>query len=148
MFEPTIALNHGGKPVPRIGLGTDRINDPAQIETAIRDAGVRHFDTASFYGTEETLGQGISNCIDQGLVQRKDLFVTTKIWHTEYEDPEQALRGSLSKLRLDYVDLYLIHWPANGVAAYKVPMHVLWAKMENLKEIGLAKAIGVSNFNT
>ena len=76
------------------------------------------------------------------------MFITTKIWHTEYEDPEQALRSSLVKLRLEYVDLYLIHWPANGFGAYKVPMHILWAKMEHLKELGLARAIGVSNFNT
>ena len=55
-FEPTIGLNHGGKPMPRVGLGTDRITDPAQIETAIKEAGVRHFDTASFYGTEEAVG--------------------------------------------------------------------------------------------
>ena len=94
-FEPTIALNHGGKPMPRMGLGTDRIFDPAQIETGIKEAGVRHFDTASFYGTEETVGEGIANCISQGVIQREDLFITTKIWHTEYEDPEQALRRSL-----------------------------------------------------
>ena len=78
------------------------------------------------------------------------MFITTKLWHTEYGDPEQSLRESLEKLQLEYVDLYLIHWPVNGMSysgSPKVPMHVLWAKMEQLKELGLARAIGVSNFN-
>lgn len=76
------------------------------------------------------------------------MFVTTKMWHTEYENPEQALRQSLQKLRLEYVDLYLVHWPANGFSTPKVPMHVLWPKMEQLVQLGLTRAIGVSNFNT
>ena len=76
------------------------------------------------------------------------MFVTTKMWHNEYEDPEAALRRSLAKLRLDYVDMYLVHWPNNGFSSPKVPMHVLWPRMERLVELGLTKSIGVSNFNT
>ena len=81
------------------------------------------------------------------MVKREDLFITTKLWDTDYSDPEAALRLSLQKLQVDYVDLYLVHWPMNGVIENKVSMHVLWAKMEKLVELGLTRSIGVSNFN-
>ena len=132
--------------MPRIGFGTGGIMDASQIETAIR-AGYRHLDTASWYKNEEFVGQAIASCIAAGVVQRKDLFITTKMWHTEYEDPEAAIRGCLERLGLDYVDMYLVHWPANGVVENKVPMHVLWPRLEALQQQGLCKAIGVSNFN-
>mmetsp|Transcript_38551 Transcript_38551/g.50530 ORF Transcript_38551/g.50530 Transcript_38551/m.50530 type:complete len:88 (-) Transcript_38551:525-788(-) len=69
------------------------------------------------------------------------------MWHTEYEDPEAALRASLTRLGLDYVDMYLIHWPNNGFSSPKVPMHILWPRVEALQQKGLTKAVGVSNFN-
>ena len=134
--------------MPRLGLGTSKLREASQVEIAIRSAGYRHLDSASFYENEEVVGEGLANCITSGAVQREDMFITTKMWHTEYENPEQALRQSLQKLRLEYVDMYLIHWPANGFSSPKVPMHVLWPKMEQLKEMGLTRAIGVSNFNT
>ena len=65
---------------------------------AIRDAGYRHLDTASMYGSEEAVGEGVARCIKQGHVSREDMFITTKIWSTEYGDPEAALRSSLKKL--------------------------------------------------
>ena len=76
---------------------------------------------------------------------RDDLFVTTKLFHTFFDDPEAALRESLEKLDLEYVDMYLIHWPF--MLLMKTPLHVLWAKMETLVDKGLTKAIGLSNFN-
>lgn len=80
-------------------------------------------------------------------MKREDLFVVTKIWHDEYENPEESLKKSLGKLKLDYVDCYLVHWPNNLLCPSKKPMHVLWAEMEALVEKGLTKSIGVSNFN-
>ena len=132
--------------MPRIGFGTSRIVEPAQVESAIK-VGYRHLDTASFYKNEEVVGQAIKTCIEQGIVTREDLFVTTKLWHNEYQDPEAAIRRSCAKLGLDYVDMYLMHWPNNGFTDPKVPLHVLWPKIEALKTQGLTKAIGVSNFN-
>ena len=61
------------------------------------------------------------------MVRREDMFITTKLWHTDYHDVEGAIRLSLKRLNLDYVDLYLIHWPVNGVGPVKIPMHQLWA---------------------
>lgn len=75
------------------------------------------------------------------------MFVTTKIWQDEYQNPEEALKESLKKLKLDYVNLYLIHWPAGFFTVPKKPLHVLWRQMESLVEKGLTKSIGVSNFN-
>jgi diketogulonate reductase-like aldo/keto reductase len=80
------------------------------------------------------------------VVKREDLFIVTKLWHTEYADPEAALRRSLAKLKLDYVDCYLIHWPNNLASESKKPYHVLWAELEQLAEKGLTKSLGVSNF--
>ena len=133
--------------MPRMGFGTAKIFEASAIESAIEQVGYRSLDTASFYANEEVVGEALANCFERGAVTREEVFVTTKMWHTEYEDPEAALRRSLQKLRLDSVDMYLIHWPWNGIGDIKVPMHVLWPKMERLQQMGLTKAIGVSNFN-
>jgi len=117
--------------MPRMGFGTSGIQDSSVIETAIR-SGYRHLDTASFYGNEAVVGQAIANSIASGVVSRENLFITTKIWHSEYEDPEAAIQGSLSRLGVAYVDMYLIHWPNNGFTAPTVPMHVLWPRIEAL----------------
>ena len=97
------------------------------------------------YANEEIVGEAIEESIKQGK-KREDLYITTKLWHSEYDDVEKAIRTSLSKLKLDYVDMYLIHWPASY--ASKKPLHILWPEMEALVEKGLTKSIGVSNFNT
>ena len=90
----------------------------------------------------------MANSISKGAVKREDLFITSKLWHTDYQDPEAALRKSLEKLNLPHIDMYLIHWPLNYLGGeVKVPMHKLWASMESLVDKGLTKAIGVSNFN-
>ncbi len=73
--------------------------------------------------------------------------MVTKIWHKQYDDPEDALRSQLQKLKLDYVDLYLIHWPAGFFAEKRKPLHLLWGDLEALVDKGLTKSLGVSNFN-
>jgi diketogulonate reductase-like aldo/keto reductase len=95
------------------------------------------------------VGEGIKEAIakSDGKIKREDLFVATKIRHSQYDDPEGALRESLKKLGLDYVDLYFIHWPAGYFSPSKKPLHELWAQLEALVDKGLVKSLGVSNFN-
>lgn len=93
----------------------------------------------------------MKECFAEGL-KREELFITTKLWGTDRENPEAALKESLGKLKLDYVDLYLIHSPGipydEEKKEYKrIPLHETWAKMEGLVKSGLAKSIGISNFN-
>ena len=141
----TLKLNSGFE-MPSLGFGTAGIKSTDPFYTALK-VGYRHFDTATIYGNEEFIGEALVKGITEGLVKRADLFIATKLWHTDYADPEAALRLSLKKLQTDYVDLYLVHWPMNGLIENKVPMHVLWAKMEALVDLGLTRSIGVSNFN-
>ena len=115
------------------------------IVDAIMEAKYCHVDTASIYGNEKVVGQALKECFSKGK-KREDIFVTTKLWHTQYYDPELAIKESLKRLGLEYVDLYLIHWPMMYYA--KKPLHKLWPDMENLVDKKLAKSIGLSNFNT
>jgi diketogulonate reductase-like aldo/keto reductase len=115
--------------------------DNASAETAVSsaiDAGYRLIDTASFYKNEESVGRGIA----RSSVPRKDIFVTAKIWNTAQRlgDVEGAFSRSLDRLKLDYVDLYLIHWPVPGCYLST------WKELEHLLESRRARAIGVSNF--
>ena len=112
---------------------------------AIMKCGYAHIDTAALYKNEQVVGAALEECFAQGK-KREDVFVTTKLWHTDYHNVEGAISESLSKLKLDYVDLYLIHFPAMYFG--KKPLHVLWVEMEGLVEKGLTRSIGVSNFNT
>jgi diketogulonate reductase-like aldo/keto reductase len=121
----TLKLNSGFE-MPSLGFGTSGIKTTEPFYSAIK-VGYRHFDTASKYGNEEFLGEALTRAIQEGLVKREDLFITTKLWFTEFNDPKAAIQRSLEKLKTDYADLYLIHWPMNGVIENKVPMHVLWA---------------------
>lgn len=123
--------------IPLIGLGTFAIKDPQNainsIRYAIEDVGYRHLDTACVYGNEEVIGEALSQIFQAGKVKRSELFITTKLWST-YRRPErvqQALNESLSKLKLDYVDLYLIHSPA----AFVYSPDTLFPKDENQKYI-------------
>ncbi|KAJ0172944.1 hypothetical protein K1T71_011120 [Dendrolimus kikuchii] len=111
-------LNNGIE-MPMIGLGTyARIAEPGQYQQAVEwgiEAGYKHIDTASCYNNEKEVGKGIQNKIKEGLVTREDLFVTTKLWndcHAE-KDVIPSLKESLARLNLDYIDLYLIHWPVS-----------------------------------
>lgn len=138
--------------IPTIGLGTRKDKSPPElVKAAILDYNYRLIDTASFYENEVEIGQGIKAVADK--VPRSDLFVISKVWNDEKDDIEGAIRNSLKRLQLDYLDLYLIHWPI-GVCVdeakwkYKQrPMHKVWADMETCVRKGLCKRIGVSNFN-
>jgi len=114
--------------------------------TAMNEAGYIHIDTASIYKNEEKVGEALKALFASGK-KREDIFVTTKIWHSDHNDAHAALKTSLTKLGLDYVDLYLVHWPIGGYADPACPLHKLWPQMEALVEQGLTKSIGVSNFN-
>lgn len=145
-----IKLNNGYT-CPVIGLGTCQSNNAELIYQSIKD-GTRLIDTASGYKNEEQVGLGIKKALDDGIVKRDDLFVITKLGIIEKEDPEAALKNSLKKLQLDYVDLYLDHWPSfknyKEPGKFKlIPVKDTWSKMEKLVEQGLAKSIGVSNYN-
>lgn len=111
MSVPTITLNDG-VPIPQLGFGTWKVpaNEAEKAVSAALEAGFRHIDTAAIYGNEEGVGRALA---DSGL-DRKDLFVTTKLWNDSHhaDDARKAIETSLAKLGLDHVDLYLIHWPA------------------------------------
>ncbi|CAH2986377.1 unnamed protein product [Chilo suppressalis] len=117
------------------------------------EAGYRHIDTASLYQNEADIGKGIAEVINKGLVKREDLFITTKLWNDKHRRDQvvPALKESLSRLGLQYVDLYLIHSPesenADGTPA-NIDYLDTWKGMEEAKQLGLAKSIGVSNFDT
>jgi len=104
--QPHYTLSSGHK-MPMLGLGTDGITDPNIISRAITEIGYRTIDTATRYGNEAVVGDAVKAC----GVPRGELFIITKVWIDDVEDVEGACRRSLAKLGLDYVDLYLIHWP-------------------------------------
>ena len=139
--EHVIHLNDG-REMPLLGLGVYKATDDVELKQAISDAvsfGYRLIDTASFYKNEEGVGKGIQ-ALD---LPRENLFVTTKIWNTAQRigDIDDSFNRSLERLGLDYVDLYLIHWPVPGCFGNT------WKVMEKLRADGKAKSIGVSNFS-
>lgn len=133
-------LNNGIE-IPQLGLGVFRTPSGQDTENAVKwalEANYRHIDTAKIYGNEASVGKAI----EDSNVKRSDIFLTTKLWNDDIRAgrTEAAFEESLKALKTDYVDLYLIHWPAEGFSeAYKV--------MERLYEGGAIKAIGVSNFH-
>ena len=134
-----IALNNDVM-IPQIGFGVFQVEDGPQTVDAVRTAledGYRHIDTASVYGNEASVGKAIA----ESDVDRADLFVTTKLWNDDIRKrhTKDAFQESLDRLGLDYVDLYLIHWPAEG-------WQEAWAAMQELYAQGRMRAIGVSNF--
>lgn len=143
-----------GIEIPDIGFGTWNIPYGEDCEKAVFEAikaGYRHIDTAGAYGNERSVGLGVKAAIHEGLIKdRSDVFITSKLWNTN-RSYNKAFRGfdkSMRNLDLDYIDLYLIHWPANKVR-YKNPSEVnavTWQALEELYEEGRAKSIGVSNF--
>ena len=143
-----------GQVIPTCGLGTFGLKDeekhPQVIYDAIVQCGYRLLDAATIYRNEELVGQAINRAITDGSVRREELFVVTKLWMDDFHDPETALRTSLSKLQIEYIDCYLIHWPAGfwtADPANRLPIHVIWRKLEDLVDAGLIKTLGVSNFN-
>ncbi|OMO50812.1 Aldo/keto reductase [Corchorus olitorius] len=161
-----IVLASSGRRMPILGLGT-AVSPPVGAEVtkaAILQAieiGYRHFDTASLYGTEQPLGEAIAEALSLGLIKSRDeLFITSKLWcsdaHGDLVVP--AIHKSLRNLKLEYLDLYLIHWPVSskpGIYEFPIkpedfmPMdfNSVWAAMEECQRLGLTKSIGVSNFS-
>jgi 2,5-diketo-D-gluconate reductase A len=135
---------HDGHSIPQIGLGVYKISDD-EAATVVRsaiEAGYRLIDTASMYENEEGVGRGIR---DSGI-PRSEIFVTTKFWMDDlgFDKTKAALRTSLDLLGMDFVDLYMIHWPAPTRGLYTES----WRALEELHEEGLVKSIGMSNFHT
>lgn len=138
-----------GVEIPCVGYGTFRTPEAVAKQSVLDaiDLGYRHIDTAAVYENETGVGQGIA----ASGVAREDLFVTSKLWNTErgYEKTKKAYEATLKRLQLDYLDLYLIHWPANekqfGKDAEKLNAET-WRAMEDLYKAGKVRAIGVSNF--
>lgn len=144
-----------GNEMPIFGLGTHLNKDEASVELYVKAAvelGYRHFDTAAEYGNEKYLGKALKQIMECGI-KREELFITTKLWIEDKENPRDALKKSLIFFGLDYIYLYLIHWPANfiktneGKITKKWPLRDVWSKMEQLVEEKLAKNIGLSNYN-
>ena len=137
-------LLYNGVEIPAMGFGCYALDHPEQdILEAIR-AGYRHFDTASFYQTEEALGRAIR----ESGVPREEFFLTTKLWRTEMDDPRAAFERSRRALGTDYLDLYLIHWPRPDLERedWKELDVRVWACLEELYQQGKVRAIGTSNF--
>ncbi len=135
--------------IPNVGFGTWRASEGDEAVNAVKTAlelGYRHIDTAFFYGNEVSVGKGIK----ASNVDRKDIFVTTKVWNAErgYEKTLKAFEVSLENLGLDYIDLFLIHWPAseNQFENWKELNAETWRALEKLYADGKVRAIGVSNF--
>lgn len=134
-------LLHNGVKMPVLGLGLYGIEHESQVKSAIHwalEAGYRGFDTASIYNNES----GVGKAIKESHIPRKDIFVTTKVWNREqgYSKTLYAFEQSLERLGLDYIDLYLIHWPV------EMKYMDTWQALEHLYQSGKVKAIGVSNF--
>lgn len=170
----TIPLNTG-RAIPSIGIGFWKVDKPLTANVVVEaiKAGYRHLDCACDYGNEKEVGEGIQQAISAGLCTREELWVTSKLWNTYHrtEHVRPAIERSLADLQLDYLDLYLIHFPIASkfvpfeeryppewffdpnsaepkIEADNVPISQTWAAMESLVNDGLARDIGVCNFGT
>ena len=137
----TTASLHGKVDIPLLGFGVFKVADGDDVESAVAtalDVGYRHIDTAAIYRNEDGVGRAIA----ASQIDRSDIFVTTKLWNSEqgYHSGFAAMDASLAKLGLDYVDLYLVHWPKPQFT------RDTWRAMEEIRASGKARAIGVSNF--
>ena len=161
--------------IPKVGFGLWKIS-PEDCAAAVFEAiqvGYRHLDSACDYGNEQAVGEGIKRALKEGLCRREDLWITSKLWNTYHapKDVESALKRSLSDLQLEYLDLYLVHFPIalefvafetryppewlfdpaspeNGMKRADVPLSETWGAMEVMHEKGLARQIGICNYSS
>lgn len=163
MELPSVELANGDR-IPAIGLGTWK-SEPGEVGSAVREAigiGYRHIDCAPIYGNEAEVGMALKQVITSGAVSRDEMWVTSKLWNSCHlrDDVLPALKKSLNDLRLDELDLFLMHWPValrpgsgfpESVADFlpigDAPIEDTWAAMEAAVDAGLCRNIGVSNFN-
>jgi alcohol dehydrogenase (NADP+) len=161
MHIPTFTLRDGGE-MPAIGLGTWQA-EPGVVGEAVLSAikcGYRHFDCSPIYGNEKEIGEAFSAAFGEGLVKREELFIASKLWCDCHERQHvlPGLRQTLSDLQIDYLDLYLIHWPIalrhgktfpqdtdDFLAPSEAPLAETWGGMEESRSLGLTRHIGVSN---
>lgn len=149
--------------MPAFGLGTWK-SEPGEVYNAVKTAvkaGYRHIDCAPIYGNEKEIGKALTECFHEGLVKREELWITSKLWNTEHlkDDVIPALEKTLEDLQLDYLDMYLIHWPValkrdvgfpqsadDFLSPHEAPISETWKVMEVAVDKGLTRHIGVSNF--
>ena len=161
---PYKTLSNGAR-IPVIGLGTFGSDnyDAATIARAVKTAiqmGYRHIDCASVYGNEKEIGVALQEVFAEGIVTREELWITSKVWNDKHKEVVASCKQSLADLQLDYLDLYLVHWPFPNFHAPKCDVTArqpdsvpyihseymkTWAQMESLVESGLVKNIGTSN---
>ncbi|MDP4624303.1 MAG: aldo/keto reductase [Akkermansiaceae bacterium] len=163
MSRNTLSLRNGDE-IPALGLGTWRA-DKGEVGEAVKNAiaiGYRHIDCAMVYENEKEIGEAFEEIFASGQVQREDVWITSKLWCDKH-DPEDvipALKQTLADLRLDYLDLYLVHWPIalkpgshfpekpeDFLTPEEMPLSETWKGMEKALEAGLCRHIGVSNLN-
>ncbi|KAM7533828.1 hypothetical protein Aperf_G00000116632 [Anoplocephala perfoliata] len=159
--SPLLQLN-SGHAIPQLAFGTLEVK--ANVVKEAFDAGYRHFDCAMFYGNEKEVGQDIAESMKKHCLKREDIFVTSKLWCDKHDpkDVRKTCEESLRNLGLDYLDLYLIHWPVsfhlkegakynltdpNNLVYEDHKLEDTWREMEKLVSAGLVKSVGVSNFN-
>ncbi len=159
----TIPFDNGDT-LPAIGLGT-WLSAPGEVGAAVKAAiqiGYRHIDCAAVYGNEAEIGAALRECFASGVVRREELWITSKLWNTAHAQAAvlPALTKTLAELQLEYIDLYLVHWPvavrpgvqmvrssADLLSLEAVPLHETWRGMEGIADAGLARHIGVSNYS-